>query len=146
MVHRFAPQARSLGRKRIVIIRNLVGTIGAINMSKVCLQQQLTCQANEVELLIKELPPNDPMKDWYFFELDSLTTGKLAENRSLDEENARLRGLQQLRHLVQKHRVRLGLPDMAPSGESHLEYEWRLRRSAPGCGRWRLNSARWQRN
>lgn len=90
-------------------------------MSKVCLQQQLTCQANEVELLIKELPPNDPMKDWYFFELDSLTTGKLAENRSLDEENARLRGLQQLRHLVQKHRVRLGLPDMAPSGESHLD-------------------------
>jgi len=80
-------------------------------MNKVCLQQQLTCQANEVEQLIKELLPNDPMKDWYFFELDTLTTGELAETRSLEEENSRLRGLQQLQHLLLKHRDRLGIAD-----------------------------------
>ena len=62
-------------------------------MSKVCLKQQLTYHTKEIDQLIKELPPNDPVKDWFFVELDALTTGELAETLSLDEENSRLRAL-----------------------------------------------------
>lgn len=90
-------------------------------MNKVCLKQQLTCHTKEVDQLIKELPPNDPVKDWFFVELDALTTAELAETLSLDEENSRLRGLQQLQHLVLKHRGRLGLPADASSVESRLD-------------------------
>ena len=90
-------------------------------MSKVCLKQQLTFHKNEVERLIEELPSNDPMKDWFFVELDALTTAEPLESLSLDEENSRLRGLQQLQHLVQKHRVRLGLPDIELTDESRLD-------------------------
>ena len=75
-------------------------------MNNVSLKQQLTFHTKEVDRLIKELPPNDPVKDWFFVELDALTTGELAETLSLDEENSRLRGLQQLEHLVLKHRGR----------------------------------------
>lgn len=90
-------------------------------MNKVCLKQQLTFHTKEVDQLIKELLPNDPMKDWFFVELDALTTGELAETLSLDEENSRLRGLQQLQHLVLKHRGRLGLPDDKSPVESRLD-------------------------
>lgn len=90
-------------------------------MSKVSLKQQLSFQTKEVEQLIGELPPSDPVRDWFFAELDALTTGELAETLSLDEDNSRLHGLQQLQHLVLKHHERLGLPADASSVESRLD-------------------------
>ncbi len=48
-------------------------------MSKVCLQQQVTRVAGEVERLIEELPPHDPLRDWFFVELDALTPSQLAK-------------------------------------------------------------------
>ena len=87
-------------------------------MSKVCLKQQFICHTKEVERLIGLLPPNDPVKDWLFYELDALANGELAETLSLDEVNSRLRGLQQLQHLVLKRRERLRLPDEATTDES----------------------------
>ncbi len=90
-------------------------------MREVCLKQQLVCHAIEVEQLIEELPPSDPMKDWFFVELDALMTGVLAEILSLDEANSRLHALQQLNYLVLKHHGRLGLTDDAASDESRLD-------------------------
>ena len=90
-------------------------------MSQVCLRKQLICHAKDIEHLIEELPTNDPVKDWFFVELDALTAGGFAETPSLDETNCRLRGLQQLRHLVYEHLERLWPPDDASSDESRLD-------------------------
>ncbi len=90
-------------------------------MSKICLKQQLTCQAEAVEQSIQNLPPNDPLKDWFFVELDALTSCEPSEALPLDETNCRLHGLQQLQHLVSKHRERLGTADDSASGESQLD-------------------------
>ncbi len=90
-------------------------------MKRICLRQQLTCHTNAIEKLIEKLSPNDPLKDWFFVELDALTTGELTETLSLDEDNSRLHGLQQLQHLVLKHHGRLGTEEHATSAESHLD-------------------------
>ena len=90
-------------------------------MNRVCLKQQLVYHAIAVELLIEELPPSDPMKDWFFSELDALITGELAEILPLDEANSRLHALLQLNHLVLKHHGRLGLTEDATSGQSQQD-------------------------
>ncbi|MEO8271176.1 MAG: hypothetical protein ABI557_15750, partial [Aureliella sp.] len=90
-------------------------------MSKICLQQQVIRGANDVEQLLGQLPPNDPLKDWFFRELDALKTQDSGEDASLDEENSRLRGLQQLQHLLIKHRERLGLKDDESNCTSRLD-------------------------
>ena len=90
-------------------------------MTQVSLKQQLVCHAIEVEQRIKELPPSDPMKDWFFVELDALMVRENAEILSLNEANSRLSALQQLKYLVRKHHGRLGLTDDAASGQSQLD-------------------------
>ena len=105
-------------------------------MNNVSLKQQLTFHTKEVDRLIKELPPNDPVKDWFFVELDALTTEELAETLSLDEENSRLRGLQQLQHLVLKHRGRLGLPADASFVKSRLDSYLTAEARLPAGVRW----------
>ena len=90
-------------------------------MSKVCLQQQISRLADDVEHSIRSLPPIDPLKDWFFMEIDALKTKDFSEHASLEEENSRLRGLQQLRHLLLKHRERLGIPDDDSSNSSQLD-------------------------
>ena len=62
-------------------------------MSKVCLQLRISRLADDVEHSIRSLPPTDPLKDWFFVEIDGLKTKNLCEHASLDEENSRLRGL-----------------------------------------------------
>ena len=99
-------------------------------MSKVCLQQQISRLADVVEHSIRSLPPIDPLKDWFFVEIDALKTKDFSENASLEEENSRLRGLQQLQHLLLKHRNRLGIADDdAPTSsplDSYLTAQARL--------------------
>lgn len=99
-------------------------------MSKVCLQQQISRLADVVEHSIRSLPPIDPLKDWFFVEIDALKTKDFGENAALEEENSRLRGLQQLQHLLLKHRDRLGIADDdAPTSsplDSYLTAQARL--------------------
>ncbi len=90
-------------------------------MNKLCLQQQVSRLADGVEHSIRSLPPMDPLKDWFFIELDAVKTRDSSENVSLDEENSRLRGLQQLQHLVLKHRGRLGITDDDSASISPLD-------------------------
>ncbi|MEO8269363.1 MAG: class I SAM-dependent methyltransferase [Aureliella sp.] len=85
------------------------------------MQQQITRLADDVEHLIQSLPPMDPLEDWFFMELNALKTQAAVENASLDEENSRLRGLQQLHHLMLKHRERLGHTDDESTSTSRLD-------------------------
>ena len=90
-------------------------------MSNICLKHQLTCQARAVEQSIDALPLGDPIKDWFFVELDALTSADHASNLSLDEQNSRLRGLQQLQHLVLKHREQVDTTEDATSVQSQQD-------------------------
>ena len=90
-------------------------------MTQLCLKQQLACHAAEIEQLIDQFPLQNPVKDWFFIELDSLTSVDYASTLSLDEQNCRLRGLQQLQHLVRKHHEQLGTAEDAKSDQSQQD-------------------------
>ena len=104
-------------------------------MSKVCLQQQISRLADDVEHSIQSLPPIDPLKDWFFIEIDSLKTEDLSESACLEEENSRLRGLQQLQHLLLKHRDRLGITDDNSTTNSPLDSYLTAQARLPACVR-----------
>ena len=104
-------------------------------MSKVCLQQQILRLVDDVEHSIQSLPPIDPLKDWFFIEIDSLKTEDLSESACLEEENSRLRGLQQLQHLLLKHRDRLGITDDNSTTNSPLDSYLTAQARFPACVR-----------
>lgn len=104
-------------------------------MSKVCLQQQILRLVDDVEHSIQSLPPSDPLKDWFFIEIDLLKTEDLSESACLEEENSRLRGLQQLRHLLLKHRDRLGITDDNSTTNSPLDSYLTAQARLPACVR-----------
>ena len=104
-------------------------------MSKVCLQQQILRLVDDVEHSIQSLPPIDPLKDWFFIEIDSLKTEDLSESACLEEENSRLRGLQQLQHLLLKHRDRLGITDDNSTTNSPLDSYLTAQARLPACVR-----------
>ncbi len=90
-------------------------------MTQLCLKQQLACHVAEIEQLIDQLSLQDPVKDWFFIELDALSSWDHAASLSLDEQNCRLRGLQQLQHLVRKHHEQLGNVDDVASNQSPID-------------------------
>jgi O-methyltransferase involved in polyketide biosynthesis len=99
-------------------------------MSQICLQQQVQRHAKEIDLLIRNLLPQDPMRDWFFVELDKLAHKDVSSHLSLEEQNSSLRALQQLHHLVVSHHKRLGTHEGLTFNESaldsHLTVEARL--------------------
>ncbi len=87
-------------------------------MTELSLQQQIERLTNQLKQRIGQLPPGDPLNDWFPLELDSLVQHH-EDKLDLQAANARLRGLKQLSHLVMQHFVRLRNPDFdEPVGES----------------------------
>lgn len=76
-------------------------------MAELSLHQQLIARTNSVKDQIDGLPPTDPLKSWFLFELEQVGRNADDPAGSLQDENARLKSLSQLAHLIAKHAFQL---------------------------------------
>jgi len=90
-------------------------------MTELNLQNQLLDQTRELKDNISRLEPSDPMRDWFTIELRHIGFHDTSSDISLDEANARLSAMKQLRHLVWKHVVQIKNPGMDRSAEERID-------------------------
>lgn len=81
-------------------------------MTDLNLQNEAIQLSEKIRGNIDGLKEEDPLKTWFNIELDMIGVGKEDAAMSLDEANARMRALNQLLHLVFKHRLRLQNPSL----------------------------------
>jgi len=81
-------------------------------MADLNLQNKTIQLSEKIRGNIDTFKEEDPLKTWFHIELDMVGVQKNDALLSLDEANARMRALNQLQHLVFKHRLRLQNPNL----------------------------------
>lgn len=81
-------------------------------MADLNLQNETIQLSEKIRGNIDTFKEEDPLKTWFHIELDMVGVQKNDALLSLDEANARMRALNQLQHLVFKHRLRLQNPNL----------------------------------
>jgi hypothetical protein len=93
------------------------------------LQSQINKHVSRIRTAIQQLAPNDPLSDWFRYELHMLGGESLPAD--LHDAGAVLHGLRQLEHLLFEHHVRLRNPFEDSTVDSLVESQLTTRARLP---------------